>query len=450
VNARCPELPRTVSSRNWGSRLSALLSLVVAVACGNGATQTTRDPATPPKPDAPLVDANPGAWFDAHGNLTVVGPGKRLRLVLSGPIAACGPELPLRAVSPELVARSSLPFHVVGEACRETHPTILLPEEGDTASPAELEHSYHEVVRCGASDFGLTDGWVPKLVEASDPCPLALGLGWRLPAVEELVGLTIDDRKAVAGALFDPEDRSSGGALLLYARSKGGELVLSTLSPNAADRPPVLDASQREKPLFGVGLRCVHDGALAGLRATPPVLPHAAACLREKRGAAGRLTVGPGPKASPEVQALKRWLEAVERAPENARDQRQLAALSELLASPSLERIASQARDERALTERYADLAESLDDPSVPQSERDRRHAEFEHLRRRLGDQIVSSSESAGSDHTALPALLSRLLVVVEAAADAKPQPSKPQKKPRVDYTPVLTRLRALSGKLSP
>src|SRR5690242_2951020 len=42
-------------------------------------------------PDAPLVAGQPGAWFDAYGNLTVVGAGRRLRLVLSAPIAACGP-----------------------------------------------------------------------------------------------------------------------------------------------------------------------------------------------------------------------------------------------------------------------------------------------------------------------------------------------------------------------
>lgn len=426
-----------------------LCGALAVFACGSGATPGTRPPADAPQPDAPLVAAEPGAWFDGRGNLTVVGPGRRLRLVLSAPIAACGPALERGGESEELLARATLPYHVLSEACRDAHPTILLSEEAQTASPAELENSYREVARCAASDFGLTDGWIPSLMEELDPCPLALGLGWRLPRLVELSGLTIDDRKAIAGALFDPEARSSAGSLVLFARADDGTLGLATLSPNAAERAPALDREQRGKPLFGVALRCVNEGGVNGGRASPPVLPHAAACLREHRRAERPVAAESRLKSVPEVKALERWLDAAERSPERARDQRQLLELSVLLASPQLERLAQEARDERALTERYAELAEGVDDPSVPPSERERRRAEFEHLRRRLRGQLVRGAAS-GPDRSALPALLARLLLVVEAAAEAKPSPSKPSKKPKPDLSPLLTRLRALSGRRAP
>jgi hypothetical protein len=431
----------------WQAQLLASSAMLAATACGNGSAQVVREPAVAPKSNAPLVEALPGAWFDGRGDLTVVGPGKRLRLVLSAPIAACGVE-PEGGAGSASVSNGSVPFHVVSEACRDAHPTILLAEESETASPTELEHSYHEVMRCAASEFGLTEGWIPQLIATKDPCPLALGQGWRLPTLSELSGLTVDDRKAIAGALFDAEDKSASTPLLLYARSAQGELDLATLSPNASEHAPDLTSNLRQKPLFGVSLRCVSDG-LPPPRATSQALPHATTCLRERRGARRRLASEANPKSAPEVQALRRWLEAVERSPENARDKQQLAALAELLAAPSLERIARLARDERAMTERYAELAESVDDESVPASERERRHAEFEHLRRRLQDQLVSVTESGGSDRTALPALLSRLSVVLEAAAQAKP-PAKGRKKPALDYAPLLKSLHTLSGKPEP
>lgn len=449
MNVACFEPSLTASLRSGARRAIALASMLVTASCSSNATLGRQEPVAAPAPDAPLVNADPGAWFDARGNLTIVGAGRRLRLVLSAPIAACGPRLEGGSGDAEQVASASLPYHVLSETCRESHPSILLAEEGNTASRAELEHSYHEVSRCAVTDFGLTDGWVPKLVEENDPCPLALGLGWRLPSVEQLEGLTLDDRKAVAGALFDPEDRSSTGALLLYARAPGGELRLVTLGPNAADRAPALDRDKRSLPLFGVGLRCVNDGAPESLRQPPPVLPQAPACLREKRKAAGRLASEPNTKPAPEVQALRRWLDAAERAPDLARDPRQVHELSALLASPDLERIALDARNERALTERYAELAEGLDDPAVPASERDRRRAEFEHLRHRLGNQIVDSVEKGGTDRTSLPALLARVSAVVEAAADPKVR-SKTPKKPVIDFGPLLARLRTLNGKQPP
>ena len=63
-----------------------------------------------------------------------------------------------------------------------------------------------------------------------------------------------------------------------------------------------------------------------------------------------------------ELKQLKEWLAAAERAPGHVRDPVQLNLLSQLLTSPTLERLARDARDERALTERYAELAEALDD----------------------------------------------------------------------------------------
>jgi len=117
-------------------------------------------------------------------------------------------------------------------------------------------------------------------------------------------------------------------------------------------------------------------------------------------------------------------------------------SVPEPLASPVLERIARDAREERALTERYAELAEALDDPDVSAAERERRHAEFAHLRKRLGGQIVQSAQASGTDRTSLAATLSRLHLQLEQASQAKP----PKKTRAPNYTPLLTRLRELGA----
>jgi hypothetical protein len=395
-----------------------------------------------PRSDAPVVTAQPGAWFDVHGNLTVVGPGRRLRLILSAPISPCAPAFETSGPAAEVVTAASIPFHVLSDACRDAHPTILLAEESQTASPAELERSYHEVAHCAGTDFGLLDGWIPRLIADADPCPLALGQGFRLPRTDELSGLSVDDRKALAGAWFDTEDRSAFGGLLLYARSPDRGLTLVTLSPNAAEAPPALDDTKRDQPFFGAALRCVSDSPnRVSSRATWPVLPHAAQCLREQRKAQGLLTTSRREATLPELQQLKLWLEKAERAPASARTAAQLQELSALLASPAIERAAREARDERALTERYAELAEGLDDPSASAAERERRRAEFDSLRKRLGGQIVQSAEGAGSARRTLAALLPRLTQLLEAAATAKPS----KKRPSLDYRPALARVRDLA-----
>lgn len=441
---------RTGSSQGR-SRASAqrALGLLIAggsalfAACSGTSSVASPEHAEAARPDAPVVDNQPGAWFDAHGNLTVVGPGRRLRLVLSAPIAACAPAFQAGGSPADVALRASVPFHVLSDACREAHPTILLAEESKTASPSELEHSYHDVAHCAGSDWGLTEGWVPRAVEASDPCPLALGLGWRLPNAQELQGLTVDDRKAIAGALFDTQEASSFGSLLLYARGASGGLGLVTLSPNSAEQAPSLTDDKRERPFFGAALRCVReDGGLPNTSVPLPVLPEAAACMQEQRKSQG---ISPGRAPAPlppELQRLKEWLAAVERAPAQLRDPVQLNLLSQLIASPALEGLARDARDERALTERYAELAEALDDPNVSAAERERRHAEFAHLRKRLGGQIVQSAQASGGDHTVMGVTISRLYVMLESVSQMKP----PKKGRVFDYGPILARLRELGA----
>jgi hypothetical protein len=196
-------------------------------------------------------------------------------------------------------------------------------------------------------------------------------------------------------------------------------------------------------------LRCVPSGAstpLAG--ATLPVLPYAAECLRKQRAAQGALAVQHGSVVSPpDLQKLNGWLDGVLSSPKRVRDEKELVELARLLASPTLERIAHEAREERALTERYAELAEGLDDPAVSVAERERRHAEFAHLRKRLGGQILHSAEASGTDRTALAAVLARLQVVLEnAAKDA----SSSKKGRAPDYRPLLARVRELGGGKAP
>ncbi len=404
-------------------------------------------PPSNPSHDAPVVAAQPGAWFDAYGNLTVVGPGRRLRLVLSAPIAACAPAFDGGGTAAEVSARASLPFHVLNEACRRAHPAILLAEESDTASPSELERSYHEVAHCAAVDWALTEGWVPAVVEASDPCPLALGPGWRLPLTEELQGLTVDDRKAVAGALFDTDSRSTLGSLLLYARPRAGGLTMVTLSPNAAEAAPILSNEQRSRPFFGATLRCVRSPVVtAGMHSAPPALPHASECLRTQHDTQGLVGAQAPTQAPPELQQLKAWLDRAQRTPALLRNEPDVQELMRLLAAPALENLARQAREERALTERYAELAEGLDDPAVSAAERERRHAEFDNLRRRLGGQIVRSAEASG-----LGVELSVVLARVQALLESVAAPAKGSPKPKTpNYAPLLTQVRALgSGKAS-
>ena len=387
----------------------------------------------------------PGAWFDAQGNLAIVAAGRRLRLILSAPISACPPGVQAGGSPTELSTNASVPFHVLSEVCRASHPAILLAEESATASPTELEQSYREVAHCAANDWELTEGWVPKVVEDSDPCPLALGLGWRLPSPEELQGLTLDDRKAVAGALFDTEDRTASAGLLLYARGANG-LKLMTLSPNAADQPPALTDQKRNRSLFGVALRCTRDaGVEANARPSRPVLPHAVDCLHAQLKAQGATPERATTTAEPGVEKLRDWIDQAKRSPKLLHTDAPLRELSNLLASPALEQLARDAREERALTEHYSELAEGLDDPAVSPGERERRHAEFDKLRKRLADELVHEAEG-GADRTQLAALLSHLQFMLEDASIH----GKPAKPGGVDYRLLLARVRELGGAKAP
>ena len=418
----------------------------LALSCGQGGSVAVPQRAQTAHADAPLVAAQAGAWFDAYGNLTIVGAGRRLRLVLSAPIAACSPAFEIKGSAPDVSARASLPFQIISEACRDEHPSILLAEESETASPSELEHSYHEVARCAAMDWSLTEGWIPNVVAASDPCPLALGPSWRLPSSDELQGLTVDDRKAVAGALFDTDDRSAFGGLLLYARASNGDLSLATLSPNAAEVAPPLTDDRRARSFFGASLRCVRDGVpTPGMNARPPVLPGAGECLRAQRQARSQLTGAPLAPL-PELQQLKSWLDLAKRTPLLLHGESGLKELGALLAAPALDSLAQQTREERALTERYAELAVSLDDPSVSAAERERRHGEFTQLRKRLGGQILHSAEAGGTQRTELGAVLLHVQSLLEAAAAVR----GPKKGKALDYAPLLTRVRELGAGKAP
>lgn len=421
--------------------------LVLGSACSSAVPAPSSEQAPQPSADAPLVAAQPGAWFDAQGNLSVVGAGRRLRLLLSAPVSACAPAFSASGSAADVAAHASLPFHVLAEACRLEHAAILLPAESEGASPSELEHNYHEVARCAASELGATEGWVPQVVADGEPCSAALGQGWRLPKTAELMGLTIDDRKAIAGALFDTLGRSTFGSLLVYARGAAGQLELATLSPNAAEQAPALDEDKRHKPLSGAALRCVRDvaGSASAPVPTPPPQPYAAACIKDQRAGAGLAAPEPRPATVPELQKLKAWVEMADRNAALLKKDMHLHELTQLLAAPALDQLARDAREERALTERYAELAESLDDPAATPGERERRRAEFDGLRKRLGGQIVNKAEARGAAGTELSAVLQHLQLLLERhQADAQRNSSK--KRPIVDYTPALTRVRELRG----
>jgi hypothetical protein len=418
------------------------LAVSFCVGCGGPSAHGPAPQDVTPRPDAPIVGEQPGAWFDPHGGLTVVGAGRRLRIKLSAPIVACEPAFQQKLPLAEQAARASLTFRVLSETCRRDHPSILLEEESATASPAELERTHHEVARCAATDLGATSGWVPAVVAAVDPCPAALGLGWRLPEVAELQGLTVDDRKAFAGALFEADAGAGFGSLLLYARSPGGQITLVTLSPNGSEQPPELTEARLSKPFFGAALRCV---APPGVASSAPPLPYAQECLNELRKAQASLRVAPAAAQPAELQKLKGWLESVQASPAVATSEPALRELSQLLAAPAIERMAREEREEHALTEHYAELAEGLDDPNVSASERGRRRAEFDNLRKRLGGQIAATAAS-GSERTQLAALLARVIEALEAARSS-PKSGKKQPKTKLpDYQPLLKRAHELRG----
>jgi hypothetical protein len=424
-------------------RARPLLVLLVLGGCSSGAAPARGPESEPVRPDAPVVAAQPGAWFDADGGLMVVGTGRRLRVVLSAPITACGPGFEGATSAQQATERASLTFRVLSEACRHDRPSILLPEESLTASPAELERSYHEVARCASQDLNATTGWVPNVVAASDPCPVALGLGWRLPQQAELLGLGVDDRKAVAGALFDTEDRAGFGSLLLFARDASGQLVLVTLSPNSAEQAPPLTEELRDKPLFGAALRCVRDGTG---QTSPPPLPNASTCMRALRTQQSSLKTAKPALSSPEVQKLKAWIDNAQRTPALLQNQASLKELSELLAAPALEQLAREAAEERALTEHYAELAEGLDDPGASETERQRRRAEFDSLRKRLGGKIVDSAVAGSAGRTELSALLSHVLQLLQDKQAQAKAAKKPAKTRPPDYGPLIARLQQLRG----
>jgi hypothetical protein len=204
----------------------------------------------------------------------------------------------------------------------------------------------------------------------------------------------------------------------------------------------------RTRPFFGATLRCVQSScATPPGDASLPALPLASECLREQRAAQDVQAPPHGSAPPPELQKLNGWVNGALTSPKRVHDEKALVELATLLASPTLERIAHEAREERALTERYAELAESLDDPSVSVAERERRHAEFAHLRKRLGGQMVRSAEASGTDRTALAAVLSRLQSLLESAAD---QTASTKKGRAPDYRPLLARVRQLGGGKAP
>lgn len=427
--------------------VSALCLSLLGGGCASSGQPGSVTSDAPPVPDAPVVAQQPGAWFDADGGLMVVGAGRRLRLVLSAPIAACAPAFQEPAAAPELAQKASLPFRVLNDACRQSHPNILLPEEGDTASPSELERSYREVAHCAAQDLAASLAWVPSAIAASDPCPLALGNNWRLPEARELSGLDVDDRKAIAGALFDMQDGAGFGSLLLYARGQDGQLELATLSPNSSERAPTLDAELRDKPLIAATLRCVRasvpqEGAT---RPTPPPLPHAAECLRVMRAEQASLKTAPAPLA-PELTRLEAWVKQASTTPAMVQTEAAQRELSQLLATPAVERLASEAREERALTERYAEVAERIDDPTATPGERERRRAEFDSLRKRLAEQLSQSAVAAGAGRRQLAALLARLEELLESHAAPAAKPGQKPKKPNPGAVALAKRVNELQG----
>lgn len=432
--------------RSAHGRLVELGLLALLLSSCSASTQTALGPGdAPQQADSPLVAAQPGAWFDGDGNLSVVSAGRRLRLVLSAPIAACTSAFDSGARGADLAQKASLPFRVLSEACRHDHPTILLPEESETASPSELERSYHDVFSCAAHDLSADGAWAPSAIADADPCPLVLGLGWRLPDVSQLEGLGIDERKAVAGALFDMEDRGGFGSLLLYARATDGSLQLVTLSPNSSERAPQLDPEQRSRPLAGAALRCVRDGqpASSSARPTPPPLPEAAACLSTLRSEQAKLKA---PASAPpiELERLDAWLKRFAKAPVLLNTEAAQRDLLQLLSAPALDTLAREAREERALTERYAELAEALDDPAASPGERQRRQAEFDTLRKRLSGQIGALAIASSANRRLLSTLLTRVEDALNQVEKARKSPQKG--KHVVDPAPIWRRVRELQG----
>jgi hypothetical protein len=145
---------------------------------------------------------------------------------------------------------------------------------------------------------------------------------------------------------------------------------------------------------------------------------------------------------------MKAWVESSERSPAVAQSEVALHELAQLLAMPSLEQLAREAREERMLTEHYAERAEGIDDPNVTPGERERRRAEFGSLRKRLGGQLVQGAGS-GSDRTQRAGLLTHLVSLFERA----PTPSSGKKQPKTrqpDYRPLLTRLHELRREKAP
>jgi hypothetical protein len=143
---------------------------------------------------------------------------------------------------------------------------------------------------------------------------------------------------------------------------------------------------------------------------------------------------------------LKAWLSLAETTPSLLRTEAGLKELTNLLSSSGLDELAQRAREERALTERYAELAEGLDEPDASPSERERRHAEFAHLRKRLGGKLVTVAEGAGRQPTELFAVLLRLRALLDVAAQAKSS----KRGSALNYGPLLARLHELQDGKAP
>jgi hypothetical protein len=241
------------------------------------------------------------------------------------------------------------------------------------------------------------------------------------------------------------EDRGFG-SLVLYARDGSGSLALVTLSPNSSERAPELTAEQRSKPYAPAVLRCVRDAAPTATvpRSNPPPLPEAAACLKALRLEQASLHATPA-APPPELVQLEAWLKQASHSPNVLYTEPGQRELLQLLAAPTIETLAREAREEQSLTERYAELADALDAPDVSPSERQRRQAEFDTLRKRLSGQIARSAMASSAQRRQLSALLARLQSLLFDTEQAK-KAAKKAKRAFVDPAPVQRRVQELQG----
>ena len=163
----------------------------------------------------------------------------------------------------KLAHEASVTFAELLAECPPLYPKIQLATGGAPLTPAQLADNYQAIEQCAYERHTAKPYWVPQLVEDVDICRAELGGGWRRLTGDDLAGLGVDAREAIAASL--DFGGGSGGfyfSLRVFVLDDGGVARSGDLATDAvgAALAPFSDPREHlENPIHA--LRCIRRGA---------------------------------------------------------------------------------------------------------------------------------------------------------------------------------------------